>query len=138
MKKVYIFIVVLVLVLLLGSLFLFSLDIKGTENTVPSDYVRIDALRFCETASTSSANRQKIKICGSIVSEKQDIPIRLYIYAMPEGALVAENNIDDRFSSGEFVRELDLSSGNNYGSYRVVAYFYKKIVGEVQFEISGP
>lgn len=137
MKKVYIFIVVLVLVLLIGSLFLFSLETNGTESTVPSDYVRIDSLRFCGVVSLSE-NLQRISICGSVVADKPSIPIRMYLYEMPSKTLVAQNQVDERFSTGDFVREFDVPDNNNSGSYKIVAYFYKNVVGELEFEVRNP
>jgi len=138
MRKLGTLIFVLVLLLLVGSLFFFSSGMNGTESTSPSDYVRIDTLRLCETTPSLSANLQKIRICGSIVSDKQSIPIRMYLYKMPNKNLVAENQVDDRFAPGEFVREFDLPNGNSSGSYKFVAYFYKEIIGELEFEIQSP
>jgi hypothetical protein len=57
---------------------------------------------------------------------------------MPGEILVAENQVNDRFSTGEFVREFDLPGSNNSGSYKFVAYFYKQVVGELEFEIHSP
>ena len=138
MKKLGTFILALVLILLAGSLFLFYFGGIGTETTSPSDYVRINSLRACGNALSTRANLQRIGICGSIISEKQSIPIRMYIYGMPAKILIAENQVGDRFSPGDFVREFDLPDGNSYGSYRFVAYFYKKVVGELEFEIQSP
>ena len=89
------FILVTVLLLLAATYFLFSLGIKGIENVSPSDNVRIAELQLCDTTSIPGANVQKIGICGSLLSDKQSIPIRMYIYQIPEGVLVAENPVDD-------------------------------------------
>jgi hypothetical protein len=137
MKKLDKYILVLVLILLITGVLLESLNKDRIEITSPSDYVRIDSLQFCGVASLSE-NRHKVSICGSVVAEKQSIPIRMYLYRMPSETLVAQNQVGERFSTGEFIREFDLPGGNNYGSYKFVAYFYKEVVGKLEFEIQSP
>jgi hypothetical protein len=137
MRRLGIYILVLVLLLLVTSFLLFSLNRDKIEITSPSDSVRIDSLRLCGVASVSK-DLQKVSICGSVVADKPTVPIRMYLYEMPDKNLVAENQVSDRFSPGEFIREFDLPDSNNSSSYKIVAYFYKNIVGEVEFEIHNP
>jgi hypothetical protein len=138
MRKLGIFIIILVLLLLATTLLLFSLQVKGTEIVSSTDYVRIDSFRFCGISRSSSENTQKLSVCGLLVSDKESVPIRIYLYKMPGEIFVSENPVDDRFSIGKFVREFDLPNGNNTGHYKIVAYFYKEIVGEAEFEIHSP
>jgi len=138
MRKIGVIILFLVLVLLAATLFLFSSGIKGIEHVSPSDNVRIEELRLCGATPIPNSNAQKIRICGSLLSDKQSIPIRIYIYKMPDDILVVENPVEDRFPAGEFFREFDLPVATKNNSYKLIAYFYKKVVGELEFKINGP
>jgi hypothetical protein len=137
MKKLGTYILILVLMLLVTSFILLLLNKEKIEITSPSDFVRIDGLRVCGVTSLGK-NLQNVSICGSVVADKPSNPIRMYIYEMPSKNLVAQNQVSDRFSPGEFVREFDLPVGNNSNSYKLVAYFYKNVVGEMEFEINSP
>ncbi len=137
MKKLGSYILIFVLLLLAAGFIVFFLNKEKIETSSPSDYVRIDGLRVCGVTSFRK-NMQRVSICGSIVTDQPSVPIRMYIYEMPSKNLVAENQVGDRFSPGEFVREFDLPVNNNSTAYKFVAYFYKNVVGEMEFEIHSP
>ena len=136
MRKLGVYILVFVLLLLVASFILFSISKDGNESTSPSDDVRVDSLRLCEVYP--SRKLQEVDICGSVVANKASIPLRMYLYKMPSEILVAENKVDDRFSNGEFILSFALADRDNTGSYMVAVYFYKEVVGELEFEINAP
>lgn len=137
MRRLGIYILILVLLLLAISFLLISRNKDRTEITSPSDDVKINSLRLCGVASLSE-NLQKVSICGSLRADKPSSPIRMYLYKMPDEILIAQNEVNDRFQTGEFVREFHLADTNSIGYYKIVAYFYKQVVGELEFEISTP
>lgn len=137
MKRLGTYIVVVVLLLLAATRLYLFLNKDSFEVSSPADSVEIQSLQVCGVES-SSQNVQKVGICGAVVTDKPSIPLRMYLYKMPNKIIVAENPVDDRFSTGEFIRQFDLPESNPSNSYKVIVYFYKNVVGQLEFEISSP
>ena len=137
MKRFNVIFFTLILLLITVGLLLFSLNLSRVENTSPTDYVQIDDLRYCGVELSPSKNLYKLKICGVLVSEKPSVPINMYLYKMPDDNYIDATPTGDRLLSGEFVREFELPIDFDDGLYRVAAYFYKEIVGNLEFEINN-
>ncbi len=103
----------------------------------PDDKVAVTALRICGRTHVAGTEPDKLKICGSVASNKPVVTLDMYLYRMPGQILVSSNPADDRFSIGEFERELDLPDGEVSGQYLLLVYFYKNIVGTYQFDLAS-
>lgn len=135
MKKVSKLIYWLILILSITSVIFISLYRNNQEIASPSGTIILNSLYICEISKGTKDNAIKsIKMCGVLVSEKEPIPLRIYIYRMPEKVLVAENNQEDVFYNGKFMREFNLYESDE-GLYKVVVYFYRNIVSETEFFI---
>jgi hypothetical protein len=138
MRKLGVFILALVTLLLAVTFLWLSLRIKDPKVASSADNVRINSLRFCGAEISSTTHLQKLRLCGSVVSNKPLIPIRMYLYEMPDNTLIGENPVNDKFFVGDFVREFDFLAKDGAQSYKVVAYFYKEVIGELEFNVDSP
>lgn len=119
--------------ILILTVSLFSFFSNRKEAMLSIDNVSLASLYLCGVSQNSESNIQ-IDICGNLISEKEPAPLRIYIYRMPEKKLVAENQTDDMFSSGQFLRRFTLPSGDAE-RYKVVVYLYREIIDEAEINI---